>query len=328
MSVNASHAEYTARINRAQDYIENHLTEELKLEEIAKIANFSPYHFHRIFSSFTGEPLYQFILRLRLEKAVTLLTGQKVYSITEIALDCGFSSSSTFARAFKERYGVSASQWREDFDDCESKNRKSNSKAGKPARKQGQAEVELKQHSSGVGLKPIWSLTMPKRKLPLNAHIEVQQLPEKNLAYVRHVGPYMGDYALFERLHEQLMRWATPRGFGLGEGSKLYCIYHDNPYITEASKLRLSMCVEVPEGTKAEGDIGTMPLSGGQYALARYEVLRSEYAEAWDAFMGTWLPNSGYQPGEGAFFEMYHNNPADHPEGKMVVDLVIPVKPL
>jgi methylphosphotriester-DNA--protein-cysteine methyltransferase len=51
----ARRKEYWARINRAVDYIESHLGEEMTLQDIAVAAYFSPYHFHRIFKSFMGE---------------------------------------------------------------------------------------------------------------------------------------------------------------------------------------------------------------------------------------------------------------------------------
>ena len=72
----------------------------MSLDKIAKSAAFSKYHFHRIFHSIIGEPLNQYILRLRVEKAAHLLTETQL-SITEIAYKCGFSNSSAFSRAFK-----------------------------------------------------------------------------------------------------------------------------------------------------------------------------------------------------------------------------------
>jgi AraC family transcriptional regulator len=62
-------AEYLARIHRVTDYIERHLEERLTLERLAAVANFSPFHFHRVFTACVGESLYRFIHRLRLEKA-------------------------------------------------------------------------------------------------------------------------------------------------------------------------------------------------------------------------------------------------------------------
>ena len=63
-------ASYWERINKTIDYIESNLEKKITLNKLAQINHFSKYHFHRIFSSFTGESLYNFINRLRVEKAV------------------------------------------------------------------------------------------------------------------------------------------------------------------------------------------------------------------------------------------------------------------
>ena len=85
--------EYVSRINRVIDYIERNIDKELSLENLAKITNFSRFHFHRIFRAMVGETLNQFILRIRLEKAAARLIANPKKSITEIALDSGFSGS-------------------------------------------------------------------------------------------------------------------------------------------------------------------------------------------------------------------------------------------
>jgi len=56
-------AEYTARINRVTDYIELNISKDLSLQEIANVAHFSPFHFHRIFTAIVGETLNGFIKR-------------------------------------------------------------------------------------------------------------------------------------------------------------------------------------------------------------------------------------------------------------------------
>ena len=58
--------EYISRINRVIDYIEKHMQEEIRLSKMAEIANFSKFHFHRIFYGITGETLNAFIQRIRL----------------------------------------------------------------------------------------------------------------------------------------------------------------------------------------------------------------------------------------------------------------------
>lgn len=72
-SPQAFRREYAARIHRAQDFIEKNLGSSLQLEAIAGAAHFSPFHFHRLYTAMTGETLYQFIQRIRLERAASRL---------------------------------------------------------------------------------------------------------------------------------------------------------------------------------------------------------------------------------------------------------------
>jgi len=102
---------YAQRINRVIDHLRRNLDRQVKLEELAKVAGFSEFHFHRIFGAISGETLNGFTNRLRLEKAARLLRYSS-QSLTDIALACGFSSSATFSRAFRSGYDTSPSQFR------------------------------------------------------------------------------------------------------------------------------------------------------------------------------------------------------------------------
>jgi AraC family transcriptional regulator len=321
----ANRAEYLRRIHCAQDYIERHLDEPLSLEAIANKACFSAYHFHRLYSAITGETLYQFILRLRLERAMAQLSSSPEKSITEIALDCGFSSSATFARAFRAEYALSASEYRSrktgtpaGDSNADSKNRKALSKGGKAP-------------GEGFGEDGLVDLFVPSTRspdMPVPAkHVNVEEMEAFTVAYVRHVGPYAGDAALFGQLFGRLAAWAGPRGL-LGPSTKSLCIYHDNPEITQPAKLRLSCCISVPPSTKVGGEIGLMEIAAGKYARAHFEISEKEFGGAWEWFMGQWMPQSGYQPADGLCYELCLNDPGTHPEGKHIVDLVEPVKPL
>src|SRR5215467_15335686 len=105
-----ANSEYAQRINRVIDYLRENLDRQLKLEELARVACFSEFHFHRIFGAVAGETLNQFTSRLRLEKAARLLRYSD-RSLTDIALDCGFSSSATFARAFRSGYDTTPTEF-------------------------------------------------------------------------------------------------------------------------------------------------------------------------------------------------------------------------
>jgi AraC family transcriptional regulator len=165
-------------------------------------------------------------------------------------------------------------------------------------------------------------------KSSLRADVEVRDLPALHVAYVRHVGSYAGNQALFKELFGRLFSWAGPRGLVRFPETRLLSVYHDHPDITDEEKLRLDVCMTVPDGTAVDGDIGKRTISAGRYAVARFEIAPDQYPDAWLAVFGGWMPESGYQPADGPCFEMYLNNPEQHPEGKHVVEICVPVKPL
>jgi len=310
--------EYVFRINRVLDYIENNLDQDLSLDHLADIATFSRFHFHRIFRAMVGETLNQFIQRIRLEKAAAQLILNPKKSITEVAFDCGFSGSATFARAFREMFQMSASAWRSQGRLQEGKIRKTNGKIGKDA-------IAFSSYIDSETQNPVWRSEMEDK---IQIRVEVKDMPELQVVYVRHIGPYQGDSALFEKLFEKLMKWAGPRGLLRFPETKILTVYHDDPGITEADKLRTSACISVPQDTPVEGDIGKMVVPGGKFAVARFEINADEYGAAWDAVMGGWLPESGYQPDDRLCYELYQNDPKQHPEGKHIFDICLPVKPL
>jgi AraC family transcriptional regulator len=105
-------------------------------------------------------------------------------------------------------------------------------------------------------------------------------------------------------------------------------IYHDSPEITEEEKLRISVCMTVPEGTEVFGDIGLMKMPAGRYAVAEFYIDMEQIGDAWSSLFGGWLPESGYQCADGPCYELYLNNPEEDPEGKHHFSINVPVKPL
>lgn len=82
------------------------------MEKLAKIADYSPFHFQKIFKSVVGESPKQYVNRVRLETAAHSLVIHREKSVTEIAFDNGFSSSATFARSFKNYFGIPSEKFR------------------------------------------------------------------------------------------------------------------------------------------------------------------------------------------------------------------------
>lgn len=305
-------SEYKSRINRAFDYIEANIHKSFTLQELADVANFSKFHFNRIFYGTVGETPFQFITRIRLEKAASLLNTSPSDSISDIAFKCGFTDISIFSRNFKSFFGISASEYRQQ------KPQRSN--MSQMTRKNSQAVYTVTSYFCSRSKTIKWRTDMK-----LNKSVEIQEFPKMTVAYVRHVGAYAGNDKLFEMLWNKLFTWAGPRGLIGGPDFKSLVIYHDDPNVAEEDKLRMSVCITVPPDTKTEGEVGKMDMDAGKYVVARFELDATQFGEAWNWLYGTWFPSSGYQPDDKPCFEMYPEEPKD---GKFVVDICVPVKPL
>ncbi len=102
--------DYRICIQNSIDYIEEHLQESMTVEELARIAGFSPYHYYRVFNAYVGLPIMEYIRRRRLAYAASELTGGK--RIIDIAMDYGFDTHNGFAKAFRKVYGCSPENYR------------------------------------------------------------------------------------------------------------------------------------------------------------------------------------------------------------------------
>jgi AraC family transcriptional regulator len=296
--VDVSRLEYEKRINRVIDHIRDHLAEDLTLSQLARVAAFSPFHFHRIFRAVTGETLFAFVLRLRLERAALALVHRRDQSVLAVALDSGFSSAATFARAFKGRFGMSATAWRGGGAERRRKQRQAN-------RKPRKASAARARH---------------------RALVTVKDLPSYHVAYMRHVGPYGagGIPALWNRLNA----WIARHGLD-GPGRLTVGIGHDDALVTPPERCRYDACVVVPRAFAADRLVNLTDLPGGKYAITMFAGTAHEIVGAWEALYRSWLPESGYEPDDRPCLEIYRGRPdvASRP-GTFRCDLCMPVRPL
>ncbi|WP_104399562.1 AraC family transcriptional regulator [Vibrio penaeicida] len=282
---------YQSRIDRVIDYIQANLDEDLSVEQLAKLACFSEFHFNRIFKQRVGQNAYQFVRRLRVEKAARLLIFES-RTITDIALSCGFSNSASFAKCFKQVFGKSATQWRDDY------------------------IIQLETGRSQVHL--------PDTNEP-SSPVQIEQLPGLRVAYVRNIGNFVSNGQLFEELYRRLMQWAQPRQIAL---SPSYHLYHDSPFITDKSQLRVMVAVPIEQEIKTSGDVSSTTLSGGLYAVRTFYLTGTEFSYAWEWMVSVWLPKSGYQMDNEREAIERCNDPVEH-EGQrfFLVDLCVPIIP-
>lgn len=102
---------YRETIQESIDYIENNLKEKILLEDLAKIAFLSKFHYHRIFHEIIGETVMDYIRKRRLTEAAKELV-ESDEKIIDIALKYQFSSQESFTRAFKKMFDISPGEFR------------------------------------------------------------------------------------------------------------------------------------------------------------------------------------------------------------------------
>lgn len=314
-----SRQEYTARINRVTDYIERHLDEAITLDSLARIACFSPFHFHRIFSALTNETINTFIQRKRVEKAARQLAGDENVSISEIATNCGFGSAAHFSRTFRKHFGMTAKEFRETEKAIFTKDGVYFSKNGQRTRKINQRYPELKGQLCSDNSKQFNHSDF----VIMDTKIEIREMPEISVVYCRHTG----QFNQIGKAYEKLMKWAGPRGLLNFPETKTVTVYHDDPAITAIEQVRQSACITVDKDVKVDGEIGSMKLESGKYAVGHFEINEQGFEKAWNT-MCLWFTESGYQPGDGYPYELYYNSPEEDAQRRFVMDICIPVKTL
>lgn len=302
--------EYAARINRVIDYIENNLDTDMTLEELSSVAGFSKYHFHRLFSSFTGETLFQFIIRHRHEKAAMLLTTQMKRSVTDIALTCGFTSSASFAKSFKNHFGISATEYRKENSEKSNLRQKESSK--------GKAFMPPVIYPEGMN----WRVVDDHEERV----VRIQEFKRENLLYIRYTGPYKGDKELFSRLWGKLCLWAGTRNL-MNEETNYRVLYHNDPELTEEDKLRISLCLSTESTWVDDDEVGVMEFPQGKFAVVRFRLGPEEYQKAWDWVYYRYLPWSGYLPEDRPAMEYYPLEEEEVKDGRHTVDICVPVRP-
>lgn len=292
--------EYLRRLKNALFYMENNYSGNIRLEDIAASANFSPFHFHRIFSSLYGETPGEYLRRLRLEKSAELLNTYPDYSITRIAMETGFSSSSVFARAFQNNFGTTASAFR---------------------------KKSVEQRMLRSIRRPVASLNRPEREFPL---VEIRLMEPLDLYYVRSMTGYN---TLIQKAWSKLFSWAFSRGV-IRSGTRLFGIPMDDPEITNESKCRYFASLSSDDRylpLEPDAPVEWMHLDKGWYAVFLFKGEPSEIPLLYRYVYGVWLPESGYQPDNRPSLEEYSLNnlrPGSPSQTILEYSLLLPIRSL
>jgi AraC family transcriptional regulator len=291
--------DYHERILRVLRHIQEHLDEALDLEELARVACFSSFHFHRVFAAMTGETIADHVRRLRLERAaMELRSGAK--QVIQVALDAGYEAHAAFTRAFKTAYGVSPAEFR---------------RATRP--------IAIRDAPSGVHFRPGVPLTTFNTNHITTKIMKVitRRIKPMHVAYLRHVGPYEDTkptwYDLMARLSAD--KQIRKRSVFIGIG-------HDNPSVTPAAELRYDACITVDGEYRPKKPVELQTIAGGDYAVAKNCPV-GKIKDAFQFLYGKWLARSSRELRPVPSFIVFVDTYKGVAPGKWRVDIYMPLQP-
>lgn len=298
---------YQSRLDRVIDYVHENLQQRLTAEQLADVACFSRFHFHRVFTATMGETPGVFVRRARLERAARLMQASPRRRIGSIAMEVGFSSFSDFSRVFRRHYGVAPSRW----------DRRS----------------RLEWEPSGSGADALLPSPCADDDLGDDPEPALVQMPETSLAYVRVTDP-TADGSL-ARGYERLRRWLRSNGLpvpgdeaGPVPGEALLGMSWDDDERTPPHLLRYDFACPVPPGIRGSDGISLRTLPPLLCVSARATGGLGRVARTWDFLYGSWLPSSKWEPYHLPAFERFHRQPGEGGWDVWDLDCCIPLEPL
>jgi AraC family transcriptional regulator len=294
---------YHKCVQQIIEYIELHLADPLTLHDLAEMAGFSDYHFHRVFQSMVGDPVMEYVRKRRLVRAAHEMADSDK-RILDIALDHGFQSHETFTRAFKKMFGFTPGEYR---------------KRGIRTRLYPKANILQRKYNPYLGgiRMDYQIISKPAFKL-IGYGIRTSNKDGKNhqdipAFWARYLKNNDG-----ERIPNEVHR-ENPVELGI-------CTDFD----LEACTFTYLIGKEVEHFENVPQDLVCREFPGANYAvfttpLVKPEDFSSSIQATWMAIFDEWFPHSGYEHAGAAEFEWYDNR--SNPDNEYIqMDIYVPVK--
>lgn len=231
--------DHYARISKVLCHLSTNLDKPNSIGELARIACFAPFHFHRVFRQVTGEAVHRYLRRVRLlYSAYYLLFSAR--TILEIALQVGYQTHESFTRSFQQALGCAPSQFRA---------------------RRGQAQP------SGESTRLMRETLMRQ----LAGEREYAQLPFQQNEPQRVVfSTHLGDFSAIPGCWRSLLRQLRQSGLAVDEWPCIGVVY-DDPMQPRESGIRYDACVVVPPGLALAPDINVQMLPSWDFLGMHYE---------------------------------------------------------
>ncbi|MEE1257277.1 MAG: AraC family transcriptional regulator [Lachnospiraceae bacterium] len=275
-------------INEAISYIMEHITDEITVEDVAEHCHFSKFHFSRVFKEETGESVYAFIKRIKMEQSAFRLKVERQKSVTDICNDYGYTSSN-YSSAFRQHHSMSPADFRKSI-----------------------AEKSMATNPNWE----IYSDMVADRVMSFeecNKNISIETLEDFYVIYERHKGNYhdlKADWCAFTEKYKEYMT----------EDTILLESTYDDPTITDVDGCLYDICMTVDRSCKLEN---TRIMEGGRYVVYHFDGYLWDIFPVHQTLLNVWFPKSGYALDKRYGFDIYHS--VDSEDMHMVMDICIPI---
>ncbi|MBN2739241.1 MAG: GyrI-like domain-containing protein [Spirochaetales bacterium] len=279
--------DWQIKIEKALIMLLDNLDSPANFHETAKTLASSPFHFHKQFKKFTGETLKTCLSRIRLEKSMVMIRDS-TKSITEIAIECGYSNSEMLSKAIKKSMGLSPSQLRKQ-------------KSWHPLISSWNNFHYLKNNEN-------------KTWFYLNGEFEcmktkIIEFPEKKFYGYECTGDFWQLPKIWEKLHKQL---SEKNLYGIIK--EFMSVFPDqNPGIPQTQKRAYGGFVTNEKLPPIE-NIKALTIPAGLYAVTVHYGSSEEIGPVWDQWIENWLPNSGWKQDHTRPNYEWYQNQTDNPE--------------
>ncbi|WP_428026022.1 AraC family transcriptional regulator [Arcobacter sp.] len=286
---------YNKHVQIANDtmyYIYEYIDTDINIDDLALSFGISKFHLHKIFKEIMGINIYEIIKSTRLQKASNLLLTNKYSTITQIASMCGYSSQTSFIRAFKERFHQTPKEWR---------------------------NGGYKEYSMNI-LKNS-TLALYEKKDFENIEPKIIKSKARATYYIRQRG-YLKTQVV--KIWQKLQAWVYTNNINNYEEIG---IYHDNPSITPHSECFYVAGI-IPKG---EVDLSntSLPLFYTPEALYATFEIKGELGDVLRFIQWAyhdWLPNSGFETTTNPSYVIFKKNHFLSEDGKFEATYYLPIQ--
>lgn len=286
---------YLARMRAVLAHIDTHMEDALDVDQLAEVAAFSKYHFHRQFTLLFGMNVGRYVQLLRLKRAAHQLAYRDDARITDIALACGYEGPEAFARAFRKQAGQSPSAFR--------------------------ATPEWTPWATDLqALRALRSQHMPAQPQPQS--VEIVERDAVPVALIEH----RGDPARLGETIRTFIAWRREHRLHPSV-SATYNVIYDNPDDVAPDAFRMDLCAATREPI-APNAAGVMAktLAGGRYAALRHTGSDDTLGQSIAYLYADWLPASGEELRDAPLLFQRVRFYPDVPEHEAVTDVLLPLK--